>query len=459
MTNISKTDSKTDDASKEHLDELVHEATAALADNNQYEIIDQILELSIEDKAELINRLPDAQREKLIQSIQPSFEHDILPHLDADAADDVLHALGTKQSAKVIAELDVEDAVQVISELDKADQKDILVNLDSETRINVAEGLAYPEDSAGRLMRKNMVSVPEFWTIGDAIDHLREQADLPDDFYVIFVVDPNFRPIGVVLLAKIMKYKRDVKISDIMTANIHCQNVATDQEEVAFDFRKYALVEAPVTNEDGKLLGSITIDDIVDVMQEEIEEDFLRSGGVGEQDIQDNIIDTVKKRFPWLFINLITAIAASFVIDAYQETIEKLVILAILMPIIASMGGNAGIQSSTIVVRAIATRRIPTGRAMSLIRKEIILGAFNGLGLAIITCIGIYILYNDIEISLIFAAATIITMMIAGLTGVGLPLLLKRFGIDPAISSGVLLTMVTDMVGFFTFLGLASLII
>lgn len=352
----------------------------------------------VESKAELINRLPDSRREQLVHALDEAhvFDSDILPHLDADATDDVVAALSGTTAAEAITQLDTEDAVQIIADLDDDDQQEILDNIDAAKRHELEEGLSYPEESAGRLMRKNMVVVPEFWTVGDTIDYLRSNDNLPDDFYVVFVVDPKFVPVGELLLAKIMSHKRAVLIKDIMNSKIHAQNTHTDQEDVAFDFRKYALVEAPVVGENGKLVGTITVDDVVDVMQEEIEEDFLRAGGVSEQDIQDSVMSAVSKRFPWLFVNLLTAIAASVIIDLYSETIEQLVLLAVLMPIVASMGGNAGIQSSTVAVRAIATRRIPTGRVFAMLRKEMALGAVNGAGIAIVMAVGIYMLYGDL---------------------------------------------------------------
>ncbi len=444
---------------KKQLSAVVNAVSDSLEDDDLSSASQQVACLEIEDQAEVINRLSDTKREQLVKSMNVVLDHEVIAQLDHDAADDVLTALGSEKSAEVISEMDTEDAVQVIAELDEEDQQEILDNLDDETRHLMEEGLSYPEESAGRLMRKKMVALPEFWTVGDAIDYMRTNEGLPEDFYVMFVVDPQYHLVGEVVLSKVMRYARHVKISNIMNAKIHPQGTHVDQEEVAYDFRKYALVEAPVVNDDGRLMGTITVDDVVDVMQDEIEEDFLRAGGVSEQDIQDSIWGAVKKRFPWLFINLLTAIAASVIIDVYQETIEQLVLLAVLMPIVASMGGNAGIQASTVAVRAIATRRIPVGHASHVLMKEMALGAINGVGIALVTGVAIYMLYHDPAIALVFAAATIVTMMIAGLSGAGLPMLLMRLGVDPAISSGVFLTMLTDMVGFFAFLGLAAFVL
>jgi magnesium transporter len=414
--------------------------------------------LGTEDQAELFNRVKDAHRELLTQALHGAFNSDILPLLDADAADEVIQALGAEETAKVIASLDTEDAVQIISELDEDEQQEILESVDEDTRQELEEALSYPEYSAGRLMRKNMVYVPQYWTVGDTIDYLRTSEGLPEDFYAIYVVDPKFHPVGDVLLSKIMQNKRECLIQDIMNSKLHPQKTFTDQEEVAYVFRKYGLVESPVIDERGKLVGTITVDDVVYVLQDESEDDFLKAGGVREQDIHAGIFETVGMRFPWLFVNLLTAVAASAIISMFGDTIQRMVLLAVLMPIIASMGGNAGIQAATVAVRAIATKRLTPAQTMSYITKEVTLGALNGIGIAIATSVGIWLLYGDVEIAVIFSVATILNMMVAGFCGATLPMLFIRLGVDPAISAGVFLTMFTDMFGFFVFLGLAALV-
>ncbi len=411
------------------------------------------------DQAEIFNQLDAQDNIRLAQMLAETFNHDVLPELESEVVEDILEGLGPERSAEVIAQLETEDAVQVIEDLSHADQHEILQTVDTDTRAELKEGLSYPEESAGRLMRKKMVCIPEYWSVGDTIDFLRSHPDLPGDFYVVFVVDPKFHPMGEVHLARIMQNRRDTMIRDIMDPQIRTVRTETDQEEVAYIFRKYGLVEAPVVNEGGRLMGTITVDDVVEVINEEQEEDFMVAAGVQGQELHGGILEGARGRFPWLFINLLTAIAASAIIDLYQETIEHLVLLAVLMPIIASMGGNAGIQSATIVVRALATRRLGPGSGVPMMRREMLMGALNGIALAVVTGVGIYILYGDTHVALVFAAATILTMIIAGLSGVLLPLLMVRLGVDPAISSGVFLTMLTDMVGFFTFLGMASMVI
>lgn len=411
------------------------------------------------DQAEIFNQLNPDDNVMLAKMLGEAFNHDVLPELESEVVEDILEGLGRKRSAEAIAALDAEDAVQIIEDLPHDDRHEILQTLDTDTREELEEGLSYPEESAGRLMRKKMVSIPEFWTVGDTIDYMRSHPDLPEDFYDVFVVDPKFRPVGEVRIARVLRHRRDTLIRDIMDPRIHALHTATDQEQVAYIFRKYGLVEAPVVNDNGRLVGTITVDDVVEVINEEQEEDIMRAAGLYGQDLHAGILRLAPLRFIWLFINLLTAIAASAIIGLFQQTIEHIVLLAVLMPITASMGGNAGIQSATVAVRAIATRRIGPGSGRSMTIRETIIGALNGAAIAAITGLGIWLFYGDAAIAAIFALAIFFTMTVAGTGGVLLPLLLTRIGADPAISAGVFLTMITDMVGFFSFLGLAALVL
>ncbi len=426
-------------------------------DDEHYEIVRELcFHLQAQDQAELFNRLSMAQREKLVAALGDALAEDVLAWLDEDAAADVIVALGHEKAVKALSGLERDDALHLLKDLSEEDQQVLMESMQEETRQDLEQSFAYPEESAGRLMQKRFVSVPEYWTIGNVIDHVRTQEALPEHFYVIYVVNPRFHPKGLIPLSRLMRCGRDVKVEDVMTTHLHTQHLDTDQEEVAHIFRKYGLVEAPVVGAEGRLVGTITVDDVVFVMQQEGEEDFLKSAGLNSQDVYYSLRDSVKTRFPWLFINLLTAIAASLVIGMFEGVLQKMVALAVLMPIIASMGGNAGIQSATIVVRALATRKLSMGNVWYMVRKEMMLGALNGLGLATLTGCGILLIYRDAHIAGIFAAATVINMIIAGLTGAALPFLFQRLRVDPAISSGVFLTMFTDMFGFFTFLGLAT---
>lgn len=436
--------------------EFMREVILAIEDEDTEVVQSLAATLDTQDLAELLNQLSTNQRHEVITALGDAFDENVLPYLESDSRDDVVETLGVEKTAEAIQELDSDDALYVIEELPQEQQQEILNTIDQESREELKEALSYPESSAGRLMRRQFVVAPEFWTVGDAIDHLRSDAELPEDFYVLFITDPKFHLAGEVKLSVLMRTQRDVYLRDIMTHDLHPISTTDDQEEVAYIFRKYALVEAPVVNVVGRLMGTITVDDVVDVISEEEEEDVMRSVGLSGQDLFAGLMETVGRRFPWLFVNLLTAVAASIVIGFYDHTIEKLVILAVLMPIIASMGGNAGIQAATVAVRAIAMRRISPGRALLMVRKELLIGLLNGIGIAAVTAAGIYALYQDWLIAAIFAAATIITMTVAGFSGAALPLILKKMGFDPAVSAGVFLTMLTDLVGFFTFLGLAA---
>lgn len=439
--------------------ELVRELLDVLDSADVMRVQSLVDPLRTEDLAELINGLSAPQREALIDAIKRDFDDDVLPFLDADTADAVMEQLGTRRSAQAIAELELDDALHILEDLEPEDQQEILKSIDPATRKELEAGLSYPEESAGRLMRRNMVFVPEFWSVGDAIDYLRRHPKLPEEFYVIYVINPQFRPVGLLPLATVMRHARDTKISDLMQRDLHAFTTSTDQEEVAYIFRKYGLVEAPVLGEEGRLVGSITVDDAVEVMREELEEDLLISSGVSGQDLSGSVLTSVRTRFPWLFVNLVTAMIAASVVDAFDKTIEHLVLLAVLMPIIASMGGNAGIQASTVTVRAIAMRRVNVRGVWKTIWKEMLTGGLNGLGIAAITGFGIWAIYGNSEIAMIFSLAMILVMIMAGLAGAGLPILMRRLGIDPAITSGVFLTMLTDIVGFLSFLGLATLMV
>lgn len=409
------------------------------------------------DQADLIERLTSEQRLALIAAMGATFDADILAYLDDTVRDELVAALGDEELTRFLSALDSDDAVDLIGELEEDEQARILAALPAKDRIFLEEGLNFPEDSAGRLMQREMVVVPAHWTVGQTIDFLRTVRDLPDDFYDIFVVDPSHRPVGELALSHLLRAKRPVRVSDIMRRDFRKIRAEMDQEEVALLFRQYGLVAAPVVSEDDRLLGVVTVDDVVDVIDEEAEEDLMRLAGLGESDLYGSLWDTAKTRFPWLVMNLLTAIAASLVIGLFEATIEKVVALAVLMPIVASMGGNAGTQTLTVAVRALAMRDIDTRNAMKFIAKETVVGSLNGLAFAVLVAGASIVWFGDFEIAWIIAIAMILNLVVAGLAGTLIPLGLQRFKIDPAVASGVFLTTVTDVVGFFAFLGLATL--
>ena len=427
--------------------------------------VSSLLELlHTSDTADLLERLKLEDRLFLVEILREDFDPDILPELDDEVLDDVVEGLGVEETAAAVAELEIDDAVQIIEDLEEDDQQQVLDAIPASERSLIEEALAYPEDSAGRLMQREVVTVPSFWSVGEAIDFLRETAEadgdsLPEVFYDIYVVDPAHRPVGIVGLSSLMRARRPVLIKDIMEPDMQTVLATVDQEEIAFLFRQRDLVSAPVVDDGGRLVGSITIDDVVDVIHEEHEEDIMRLGGVTEDDLYDAAVDTTRSRFTWLLVNLGTAILASVVIGLFQATIEQMVALAVLMPIVASMGGNAGTQSLTVAVRAIAMKELTATNAMRVIGKELLVGAINGVLFAVITGFVAWVWFGDPSIGLVIALAMIVNMIVAGFAGSATPILLERLDIDPAVASSVVLTTITDVAGFFVFLGLAALLL
>ncbi|MCD6034367.1 MAG: magnesium transporter [Rickettsiales bacterium] len=416
-----------------------------------------VADLHSADMADLIYVLNYDQRRTLVDFIRERFDPALLVDLDDGVREEIITLLGVVQSAEAISKLELSDALQVIEDLDEEMQQSILQALPEDYRERLKEGLSHPEDSAGRITNQNIVSVPEFWTVGQTIDYLRTAQNLPDDFFQIYVVDPKYCPVGGVSVSRVVRSTRDIVIRDIMNTDLKLINPDMDQEEVAFVFRQYGLTSAPVINEDGRLVGVISMGDIVEVIDEEAEEDIMHLGGVSEINLHANLLETAKSRFPWLMVNLLTALLASSVIAFFQGEIQKFVALAVLMPIVASMGGNAGIQSLTVAVRALATKDLTTTNAFRVIIKETLSGGVNGVLLAIVTGGIAYLRYEDMVLGLVIGGAIIMTLLLAGFAGIAIPLILVRFGADPAIASGIFLTAVTDVVAFATFLGFAAI--
>ena len=413
------------------------------------------------DIADLLQSLPTEGRHALVDVLRADFPSEVLSELDETVLDEVVDYLGVDKLAEALSDLDSDDAVEVVQELEADEQREVLDAIPVGDRTFIEEGLTFPEDSAGRLMQRELVSVPEFWTVGETIDFLRRTADededsLPDVFYDIFVVDPAHHPVGAVSLSRLLRNKRPVRVADIMTTELHAIPVTMDQEEIAFLFRQRDLVSSPVVDADGRLVGAITVDDVVDVIDEEHEEDIMRLGGVQEGDLYSAITETTRLRFMWLLLNLATAIIASMVIGLFEATIQQMVALAVLMPIVASMGGNAGTQTMTVAVRALSTRELGPTNALRVIGKEVLVGGFNGVLFALITGIVAWGWFDSPAVGVVIGLAMVINMVVAGLAGTTIPLILERVGIDPAVGSSVFLTTVTDVVGFLSFLGLAA---
>jgi len=443
---------------------LENDVVEALAAGDGARVKELIAPLHYADVADLLEHLSAEERHALIDVIRDDFDAEILSELDETVRDEIIEWLGIADVAAAVAELESDDAVQIIEELDEAEQRKVLEAIPAGERTLIEEGLAYPEDSAGRLMQRELVTVPSFWNVGQTIDFMRHSADqednaLPAVFYDIFVVDPAHKPVGAVPLSRLLRTRRPVPVTEIMDAEMKLIPVETDQEDVAFLFRQRDLVSAPVVDDSGRLVGAITIDDVVDVIHEELEEDIMRMGGVREDDLYSAAVDTTRARFSWLVVNLATAILASLVIGFFQGTIEQMVALAVLMPIVASMGGNAGTQTMTVAVRALAMKELTRTNTMRVIGKELLVGGFNGILFAALTGVVAWVWFGSPALGVVIALAMIINMVVAGLAGTTIPLVLERAGIDPAVASGVVLTTITDVVGFFAFLGLAALIL
>ncbi|MEC8642954.1 MAG: magnesium transporter [Pseudomonadota bacterium] len=409
------------------------------------------------DQADLLERLPAPQAAALVRTLGDGLDAETLAYLDENTRDEIVDVMGVAALARQLPDLDTDDAVNIIEELEEDEIEDVLAALPAEDRVLVEEGLAYPEDSAGRMMQREIVTVPSFWTVGQTIDFLRSSQFGDTDFYLIFVVDPARSPIGEISLGKLLCTPRPRRVGEIMQGDFRKIPADMDQEEVSILFRRYAMVSAPVIDEHGRLIGVITIDDVIGVIDEEAEEDLMALAGVGDSNVRSSLWETLQGRSSWLLINLLTAIVASAVIGLFDETIERLVALAVLMPIVASMGGNAGTQTVTVAVRALALRQIDRDAASSFVRRELIVAILNGLVFAVLAASISFLWFRDLDIAAVMAVAMFANLVVAGLSGTLVPLGLVRAGVDPAVASSVFITTITDVVGFFVFLGLAAL--
>ncbi len=420
--------------------------------------INQTLEdLHAADVADLIENLDTENRNKLIEIEAFTIDPEIFVELNESLQSEVLVLLTPESIAKILRKLESDNALQILEKIEGERKKKVLDKLSPQDRFLLEEGLSYPEDSAARIMQREFTAVPSDWTVGQTIDYLRENKDLPDEFLEIFVVDEKFKPIGTVPSSRVLRTARDSKMNSIMREIPVLISVNMDKEEVGLTFENYNLVSAGVVNKDNKLIGMITADDVVTVVQEEAEEDVLRLAGVGDEEITDGVLKKTKRRFSWLLLNLITAIVASVVIGFFQDDIEKVVALAVLMPIVASMGGNAGMQTLAVTIRAIAKREISSGNFYKIVTKEFVIGILNGIIFAIISAAVVQFWFKELDLSILIAVAMILNMIVAGLFGILVPVSLKKFNIDPALASSVFVTTITDVIGFLSFLGIGSI--
>ena len=411
------------------------------------------------DIADLLEQIEPGHRREVVLLAPEVVDGEVLSELDEALREEIIDFLPKEVLSEAVRDLDSDDVVDLVEDLDEPQQEAVLDALDDADRAVVEQSLAYPEDSAGRLMQREVVMAPEHWTVGEAIDFLRSSDDLPEQFYHIILVDPRFKPVGYVTLGKLLGHKRAVKLTEITEDSFRTIPVSQPEEEVAYAFNQYHLISAPVVDENERLVGVITIDDAMIVLDEGHEEDILRLAGVGEGSLADKVIATTKRRFPWLAVNLVTAILASLVIAQFEDAIATVVALAVLMPIVASMGGNAGTQSLTVAVRAIATKDLTGSNVWRVIRREVLVGLVNGLAFAVIMGIVGFLWFGSPALGYVIAAAMVINLVVAGLAGTVIPVALEKIGIDPALASGAFVTTVTDVVGFFAFLGLAVLVL
>ncbi|MCR9151153.1 MAG: magnesium transporter [Rhodobacteraceae bacterium] len=416
-------------------------------------------DLHAADIADLLEQIGGSERRALLRLWSGEIDGDTLSELDEALREEVIEYLPREVLAEAVRELDSDDVVDLIEDLDRPQQDIILDALEESDRAAVQQSLTYPEYSAGRLMQREVVTAPEHWTVGETIDFLRAEDWLPDQFYHVILVDPRHRPVAYVTLGRLLSSARAVKLRDIVEDSFRSVKVTDEEGDVAYAFNQYHLISVPVVDETERLVGVITIDDAMAVLDEEHEEDILRLAGVGDESLADRVLETARLRFVWLFVNLITAILASVVIAQFADEIDRLVALAVLMPIVASMGGNAGTQSMTVAVRSIATRDLTVRNAWRVIRRELAVGAINGLGFGVIMAGVAAVWFGVPMLAAVIALAMLLTLVAAALGGIVIPILLDRFGVDPALASGPFVTTVTDVVGFFAFLGLASVVL
>jgi magnesium transporter len=439
----------------------VADLRAALDAHDLVRVEEMALALHTADLADLIEGLAPSERRILIDILGPRVDPELLTFLAEPVREEVVGYLGPADVAAAVTEMDTDDALDVVASLDQPVQAEVLEQLEAADRAALEEALAHPEDSAGRLMQREFVAVPARWTVGETIDYLREEAErgaehLPEEFLDLFVVDDGGKPLGMVSLSRILRTRRPVRLQDLMDTDIDRIPVTTDQEEVAHLFRQYDLASAPVVDAEGRMVGVITHDDVMDVVHEEAEEDILGLAGIRQDSVYDSVLSTSRSRISWLFLSLLGLLCASLVIWLFEDAIEEVVALAVLMPIVAALGGNAGIQAMTVAVRALSMKELHRGNALRILGKEIMVAAVNGLLLAVVVGIVAGLWFSSVHLGAILAGSLVINLLAAGAVGVIIPFTLSRFSVDPAIASSPFLITVTDTVGFAAFLGSAT---
>jgi len=424
--------------------------------SEEHDLAEMMEPLHAADAGDVLEALDNDERVALVQMLGDRFDYLALTEVDDSVRNEIIEELPASDVARGMSTLDNDDAVYILEDIEPADREEILAQMPAFERLSLKRSLDFPEDSAGRRMQTDFIAIPPFWTVGQTIDYLRAEKELPDEFFQLYVVDPGYRVLGTIPLDKFLRAQRTVRIEDLMQGEVLTVDATEDQEEAARDFERYDLVEVGVVDENKRLVGVLTIDDIVDVIHEEATEDIKLLGGVGDEEISDSLLSTVRSRAPWLVVNLVTAMLASFIIGLFDATIEQMVALAALMPMVASMGGNAGTQTMTVTVRALATRDLDRGRVRRLITREVSGGFLNGCIFAVLIGAITWVRYMNPGLGIVIGLAIIINMIAAGTAGILIPLALNKLKIDPAIASSTFVTTVTDVIGFFAFLTLAG---
>jgi len=436
--------------------EFINLFSKKIKDNDTNYLNQTLKEMHPADSADIIENLQSEDRSKLLELEGFNLNPEIFIELNESIQTEVFIVLSIESIANILKVLESDNALKILENLDEQKKNIVLNKLPPKDRFLLEEGLSFPEDSAARIMQREFTAIPSNWSVGQTIDYVRESKNLPEEFLEIFIVDNNFKPIGTVPSSKVLRASRDSKMNSIMNEMQVLIPVNMDKEEVGHIFENYNLVSAGVVNKSNKLVGMITGDDVFTVLKEEAREDVLRLAGVGDEEITDSIFQKTKRRFNWLLLNLFTALLATWVISKFGATIEQMVALAFLMPIVASMGGNAGMQTLAVTIRALATKELSSGNLNKIVAKEFFIGILNGFIFAIITSVIILLWFNEINLSILIGVSMTLNMIVAGLFGILVPVSLKKFNIDPAIASSVFVTTITDVIGFLSFLGLGS---
>lgn len=408
------------------------------------------------ETGDVIEALPADDRVRLVMLLGDAFDYSALTEVDDSVRIELMEELPNADIARGMADLDSDDAVYILEDLEEEDRNEILEQMPIFERISLKRSLDFPEESAGRRMQSEFIAIPPFWTVGQTIDYLRNDSDLPDDFYQIYVVDPGFNLLGTIRLDRILRTQRATRIEEIMSTQVRQIDATLDQEEAARIFERYDQVEVAVVDESKRLVGVLTIDDIVDVINEEAAEDIHRLGGVGDEDISRTVPGVVRSRATWLLVNLVTATMASLVIGLFDSTIQQMVALAVLMPIVASMGGVAGTQTMTVTVRAISQKELDKNSTRRLIRRELLVGLTNGAIFAVLLGLVTAFRFSNPSLGLVIGMAMVVNMIVAGSCGILIPLALEKLKVDPAVASSTFVMTLTDVIGFFAFLTLAG---